>query len=161
MIDVATGWSERVAILGRSSRVMEDALCRALTRLPFPMLEIHPDNGSEFFNAHLLRFFKEHAKAPYLSRSRPYHKNDNLFVEQKNSTLILEPLGYQRFATVAQTRVINHLFDLMWAYYNFFQPVMRIRKKVISSTEDVGSRVKRRYDQARTPLDRLCATHVL
>jgi len=161
MIDVATGWSERVALLGRSYRVMEDAFRRALTRLPFPILEIHPDNGSEFFNAHLLHFFKEHAKIPYLSRSRPYHKNDNRFVEQKNATLIREPLGYQRFDTVAQTKAINRLYDLMWVYYNFFQPVMRLQEKIVSSTEDGELKVKRHYGQARTPLDRLCATQVL
>jgi len=161
MIDVATGWSERVATLGRSYRVMEDAFRRAITRLPFPVLEIHPDNGSEFFNDHLLRFFKEQANIPQLSRSRPYHKNDNRFVEQKNSTLIRELLGYERFDTVSQTLAINQLYDLMWLYYNFFQPVMRIHKKIIVQTENGGSRIKRRYDQARTPLDRLCATDAI
>jgi hypothetical protein len=161
MIDVATGWSERVATLGRSYRVMEDAFRRAMSRLPFPVLEIHPDNGSEFFNSHLLHFFKEQAKIPELSRSRPYHKNDNRFVEQKNSTLIRDPLGYDRFDTVTHTLAINQLYDLMWLYYNFFQPVMRIREKIILPTDGRGSRIKRRYDQARTPLDRLCATDAI
>ncbi len=161
MIDVTTGWSERVATLGRSYRVMQDAFARALSRLPFPVLEIHPDNGSEFFNAHLLQFFKEQAKIPELSRSRPYHKNDNRFVEQKNASLIRDPLGYKRLDTVAQTLAVNQLYDLMWLYYNFFQPVMRIQEKIIIPTNGRGSKVKRRYDQARTPLDRLCATDVI
>lgn len=161
MIDVATGWSERVATLGRSYRVIEDAFTRALARLPFPVLEIHPDNGTEFFNAHLLKFFKDRAKVPEISRSRPYHKNDNRFVEQKNSTLIREPLGYERLDTVAQTLAVNQLYDLMWLYYNFFQPVMHIQEKIIIPTDSRGSRVKRRYDQARTPLDRLCATDAI
>ena len=78
-----------------------------------------------------------------------------------NSTLIRGPFGYERFNTVAQTLAINQLYDMMWVYYNFFQPVMRTHEKVISSTKDGGSKVKRRYDQARTPLDRLCATDVL
>lgn len=97
MIDVATGlpvrgtqtgWSEHRAVLGRSYLVMEDAFRRILGRLPFPVLEIHPDNGSEFFNHHLLRFWKDTVQGLQLSRSRPYHKNDNRFVEQKNSTLV-------------------------------------------------------------------------
>lgn len=161
MIDVATGWSERVATLGRSYQVMEDAFRRALARLPFPVLEIHPDNGSEFFNAHLVRFFQDEVKVDELSRSRPHHKNDNRFVEQKNSTLIREPLGYQRLDTVAQTLAVNQLYDLMWLYYNFYQPVMRVNEKIILPANGNRSRVKRRYDNARTPLDRLCDTQVL
>jgi hypothetical protein len=161
MIDVATGWSERVATLGRSYQVMEDAFRRALARLPFPVLEIHPDNGSEFFNAHLVRFFQEEVKVDELSRSRPHHKNDNRFVEQKNSTLIREPLGYKRLDTVAQTLAVNQLYDLMWLYYNFYQPVMRVSEKIILPSNGHRSRVKRRYDNARTPLDRLCDTEVI
>lgn len=161
MIDVATGWSERVATMGRSYQVMEDAFRRALTRLPFPVLEIHPDNGSEFFNAHLLRFFNDEAKVVELSRSRPHHKNDNRFVEQKNSTLIREPLGYERLDTVAQTLAVNQLYDLMWLYYNFFQPVMRVSEKIIVPSNGHRSQVKRRYDNARTPLDRLCETDAI
>jgi len=161
MIDVATGWSERVATLGRSYRVMKDAFRRALARLPFPVLEIHPDNGSEFFNAHLVRFFHDEAKVDELSRSRPHHKNDNRFVEQKNSTLIREPLGYERLDTVAQTLAVNQLYDLMWLYYNFFQPVMRVSEKIIVPSNGHRSRVKRRYDNTRTPLDRLCDTEAI
>jgi hypothetical protein len=161
MIDVATGWSERAATLGRSYQVMEDAFRRALARLPFPVLEIHPDNGSEFFNAHLVRFFQEEVKVDELSRSRPHHKNDNRFVEQKNSTLIREPLGYIRLDTVAQTLAVNQLYDLMWLYYNFFQPVMRVSEKIIVPSNGHRSRVKRRYDNARTPLDRLCDTEAI
>ena len=76
MIDVATAWSERVAVLGRSARAMQDGFRRLLARLPFPVLEIHPDNGSEFLNYHLVRFWKEIVKGVHLSRSRPYQKND-------------------------------------------------------------------------------------
>jgi transposase InsO family protein len=82
MIDVTTGWSERVAVLGRSYLVMEDAFRHILTRLPFPVLEIHPDNGSEFTKHHLLRFWKEAVKGVDLSRSRPYNKNDNRFLRR-------------------------------------------------------------------------------
>jgi transposase InsO family protein len=161
MIDVATGWSERVAVLGRSYLVMEDAFRRILARLPFPMLEIHSDNGSEFFNHHLLRFWKEIVQGVQLSRSRPYHKNDNRFVEQKQSTLVRAPLGYARFDTAAQTMAINQLYDMMWLYYNLFQPVMRLTEKTFVPADGQPSRIKRRFDQARTPFDRLCETNVI
>jgi hypothetical protein len=120
MIDVATAWSERVAVLGRSYLVMEGGFRRILSRLPFPMLQLHPDNGSEFFNDHLLRFWKDAVVDLRLSRNRPYQKNDNRFVEQKQSTLVRAYLGYDRLDSVAQTNGLNQLYDMMWLYYNFF-----------------------------------------
>ena len=162
MIDVATGWSERVAVLGRSYCVMQDGFRRALARLPFPVREIHPDNGSEFFNHHLLRFWGQIVQDVQLSRSRPFHKNDNPFVEQKNATLVRAYLGHERLDTVAQTLVLNQLYDQMWLYYNFFQPVMRlVEKMVIPVSDGQPGRIRRRYDPARTPFDRLCETHAI
>jgi len=158
MIDVATGWSERRAVLGRSYLVMKDAFQCILHRLPFPILEIHPDNGSEFFNHHLKRFWKEIVQGVHLSRSRPYQKNDNRFVEQKNSTLVRAYLGNERLDTVAQTMAVNRHYDKMWFYYNFFQPVMRLTEKTLIREKGQLTRVKRRYDSARTPFDRLCET---
>lgn len=161
MIDVATGWSERVAVLGRSRVVMEDAFRRMLARLPFPVLEIHPDNGSEFFNHHLLRFWQEKVQGVSLSRSRPYHKNDNRFVEQKNDTLVRAYVGYERLDTVAQTLALNQLYDKMWLYYNLFQPVMRLTEKTVIQQAGQPKRVKRHYAPAQTPFDRLCATDAI
>jgi transposase InsO family protein len=159
MIDVATGWSERRAILGRSYLVLEQAFGCFLARLPFPVLEIHSDNGSEFLNYHLIRFWREIVKGVALSRSRPYQKNDNRFIEQKNSTLVRAYLSYDRLDTVAQTRAVNWLYDKMWWYYNFFQPVMRLQEKImVAGTANSPTRLKRRFDQASTPFDRLCAT---
>jgi hypothetical protein len=161
MVDVATGWSERVAVLGRSFRVMRAGFQRCLERLPFPVLEIHPDNGSEFLNHHLVRFFRDTVQEVDLSRSRPYHKNDNRNVEQKNSTLVRAYLGYDRLDTVQQTQVLNALYDKMWLYYNFFQPVMRLTKKTVIPIEGRSARIKRRYDQAQSPFDRLCTTDAI
>jgi IS30 family transposase len=161
-IDVATGWSERVALLGRSFRVMEDGLRRILRRLPFPVREVHSDNGSEFFNHHLRRFWRTQYPQVHLSRSRPYQKNDNRFVEQKNHTLVRAYLGDWRLDTVAQTQALNALYVKMGLYYNLFQPVMRLAEKTfLPPTEGQPPRVKRRYDTARTPLDRLFATATL
>jgi hypothetical protein len=161
MIDVATGWSERAAVLGRSQVVIKDACLRFVARLPFKVLELHPDNGSEFFNHHLLRLWKEIVKAIKISRSRPFHKNDNRFVEQKNATLVRAYLGDARFDTVGQTRLLNRLYDKMWLYYNFFQPVLRMTSKTVLSSPGQAYRVRRHYGPAQTPFQRLCATGVL
>lgn len=161
LIDVATGWSELAAVLGRSALVMRDAFERVLRRLPFPVRELHPDNDSTFFNAHLLRFWKEAVKGVRLSRSRPYQKNDNRFVEHRNGDLVRAYLGHDRLDTAAQTRALNELYDRIWLYFNFFQPIMRLKEKRFVVAEDGTSRVQRRFDQARTPFERLCATGTL
>ena len=161
IIDIATGWSERVAVLGRSYLVMKQAFLTILRRLPFPVREIHPDNGSEFLNYHMVRFWGKLVQGVQLSRSRPYQKNDNRYVEQKNSTLVRAFLGYDRFDSVAQTLATNRLYELMWIYYNLFQPVMHLKEKQLIRQEGQPTRVRRRHDDARTPFDRLCATDCL
>ncbi len=157
IIDVATGWSERVAALGRSSLVMADAFQRLLHRLPLPIIELHPDNGSEFLNRDLIHFWEQVFPGVHISRSFPYHKNDNRFVEQKNSTLVRQYLGYDRLDSVAQVNLANQLYDKLWLYNNFFQPVMRLQEKTPVVSED-GTHTRRRYDIAQTPFDRLCQT---
>ena len=156
LVDVATGWSERVAVLGRSQRAMEAGFRRVLKRLPFPILQLHPDNGSEFFNDHMIRFWGEQIVGLKLTRSRPYRKNDNRIVEQKNDTLVRAYLGYERLDTAAQCAVLNALYDQMWTYYNLFQPVLHLVGKTV-----VDGRFKRRWDKARTPYDRVLASEVL
>jgi hypothetical protein len=161
MIDVATGWSERVAMLGRNNSVMQKALDRAQTRLPFPILELHPDNGSEFFNTPLMRYFSTELQETLLSRSRPFHKNDNRFVEQKNASLVRAFVGQQRFDTLTQTLALNDLYEKMWLYYNLFQPVLRLAEKTVVPLDGGACKIQRRYDVARTPFDRLCATGIV
>ena len=158
MIDVATGWSERRAVLGRSYLVMEDAFLFILARLPFPIRQIHPDNGSEFFNHHMLRLWGDLVQGVTISRSRPWHKNDNPRVEQKNHTLVRAYLGYERFDSVAQVLALNVLYDKMWPFYNLFQPVMHLIAKEVIREDGQPARVKRHHDDARTPFDRLCDT---
>ena len=156
MIDVATGWSERVAVLGRSQRAMEAGFRRILVRLPFRVREVHSDNGSEFLNDHLVRFWGEEVTGSTLSRSRPYQKNDNRFVEQKNATLVRAYLGQVRLEGLEQATALNALYDQMWIYYNCFQPVLRLREKAYTD-----SRIIRRWGTAQTPLARLLATEAL
>jgi len=156
LVDVATGWSERVAVLGRSQVVMEAGFRRVLDRLPFPIVELHPDNGSEFFNNHMIRFWGERIVGLKLSRSRPYRKNDNRIVEQKNDTLVRAYLGYERLDTTAKCAALTALYDQMWVYYNLFQPVLHLVGKPM-----VDGRLKRKWDKARTPYDRVLASGVL
>jgi hypothetical protein len=160
IIDVATGWSERVAVFGRSQRAMVAGFQRIQARLPFAILEIHPDNGSEFLNHHLVRYFHDAIKGVNLSRSRPYQKNDNRFVEQKNHTLVRAYFGDARFDTLAHDNLLNTLYEKMWCYYNFFQPVLHLQEK---HRIQVGGEMNllRTWDKAQTPLERLGATAVL
>lgn len=156
LIDVATGWSERVAVFGRSQRAMEAGFERILVRLPFAVKELHPDNGSEFFNAHLVHYWKDKVKGVQLSRSRPWHKNDNRFVEQKNDTLVRQYLGDLRLDTPEQMAALDALYEDMWLYYNLFQPVLHLSEKQL-----VGDKVVRKWDAAQTPYERLLASGVL
>jgi hypothetical protein len=156
LIDVATGWSERVMLVGRSYQAMRGAFEQVSKRLPFAIKELHPDNGPEFFNGHLVRYWKEKVSGVHLSRSRPYHKNDNRNVEQKNHTLVRQYFGEVRLETPEQIAAGNQLYEQMWVYYNLFQPVMHLTAKTVE-----GDKVHRRWDRAQTPYERLMATGVL
>jgi hypothetical protein len=156
LVDVATGWSERVAIWGRSYQAMRAGFEHILARVPFRIVELHPDNGSEFLNAHLVRFFGEAVRGVRLSRSRPYHKNDNRFVEQKNSSLVRAYVGYGRLDTPAQAAALDELYEQLWVYYNLFQPVLHLVEKAV-----VDGKLTRRWDTAAPPYRRLLATDVL
>lgn len=161
MVDVATGWSELAAILGRSQLVVGNGFQRILSRLPFSVLQLHPDNGSEFLNDHLLRLWREWVPQLIWSRSRPYHKNDNRFVEEKHFTAIRRYLGYQRLDTVEQVNAMNELYEMVHLYHNLFQPVMRLSQKEMVLMDDGSYRLRRHYGQAQTPFDRLCATDAI
>lgn len=153
LVDVTTGWSEAVAVLGRSALVMEDGFRRALSRLPFAVREIHTDNGSEFFTAHLARFFREQLQAQR-SRSRPYRKNDARMVEQRNGDLIRSYIGHERLDTAAQTNQLNRVYELLSRYHNYAQPCLRLESKTLSAD---GARVQRTFSAAQTPFERLTA----
>ena len=161
MIDVTTGWSERVGMLGRSNSVMQKALTRTRERLPFPIIELHPDNGGEFFNTPVMAYFSQELQQTLISRSRPFHKNDNRFVEQKNSSLVRAFVGDQRFDTMTQILALNDMYEKMWLYYNLFQPVLRLAEKEVVPVDGGAFKIRRRYDVARTPFDRLCATGIV
>ena len=157
MTDVATGWGEIQAVFGRSYRVMEDGFQCILGNLPIPVIEIHPDNGNEFFNQHLLRFWQDKVPDLDISRSRPYHKNDNRFVEENNGSLVRAYIGHGRLDTLRHLLIMREIYEDLACYHNFFQPVMKTVQK-IQVDEFCYRRV---FDKARPPLDRLAETGVL
>jgi hypothetical protein len=160
-VDITTLWSERYAIMGRSQRETVKAFKIIEQRCPFPLLEVHPDNGSEFMNDHIKRYFRERAPGVHLSRSRPWKKNDNRFVEEKNSTLVRAYLGDMRLDTPQQCRLLNQIYQDMWLYYNFFQPVLRQIEKTIVDDGSGIYRCRRKHDVAKTPLQRLLDSQIL
>ena len=155
MVDIKSGWVERRCVLSKAEIGVQRAIDDIRQELPFALLGIDSDNGSEFINNHLYRYCKgDHltGRAPVqFTRSRPYKKDDNAHVEQKNWTHVRKLLGYGRYDTEAAVETINDLYrhELRW-FQNFFQPSMRLRQKV-----RVGSRLRRKYDPAKTPLRRL------
>ena len=157
MIDVATTWSARRAILGRSYVVVVDIFLTLFAQIPFPILELHPDNGGEFLNDHLIHFLETYHPDILLSRTHRGRSNDNRYVELKNRTLVRVYLGRERLDTVKQTRYLNRIYELMGRYYNYLQPVLHlVSKEYQPATAERPVTVRRKYDEPRPPLDRLC-----
>ena len=146
--DVATGWTETVAVRNKAQLHVLAALCQIRERLPFPLLGIDSDNGSEFINAHFLRYCTNEQLT--FTRGRSGRKNDGCFVEQKNYSIIRNAVGYGRFDSSRQQTLLNQLYSQLRLRTNFFQPVM----KLVSKTR-VGSRVHKTYDTPTTPFQRV------
>lgn len=146
--DVATGWTECVALRNRGQQAVFQALVLARGRLPFPLRGIDSDNGGEFINAHLLRYCQEEQLT--FTRSRPYKKNDQAYVEQKNWSVVRQLVGYERYESLSAYEALCALYEVVRLYINFFQPSMKLVSKVRE-----GSKVKKHYDQAKTPYQRV------
>jgi hypothetical protein len=147
-VDIASNWWEGQAIAVRSQQAAKEGLGLIKARLPFRMLELHPDNDSTLVNDLLWDWTRE-AKIS-LSRSRPYKKNDNAWVEQKNWTHVRKVVGYRRFDTTMELRLMNEIYAALRLYKNFFLPTIRLKSK-----ERIGGRIKREYDTPETPYQRL------
>ena len=153
--EVAFGWWEGEAILGSAKERTCDALDRARKRMPFKWIHLHPDNDSSFINWHLLEYCE--AEGIEFSRSRPYKKNDNNFVEQKNSTHIRAVIGHLRYDTEKELDLINSLYrNELSLYKNFFQPVMKLKEKI----RDKG-KIHRKYDIPKTPYQRIMESKLI
>jgi len=149
--DIHTGWCETRAIMGKGETGVVDALENIRQALPFELKGIDSDNGSEFINYHLLRYCEKHRIQ--FTRSRPYKKDDNAHIEQKNWTHVRKLVGWDRYDTPAQLAAIQALYQGSWrTMMNLYQPCVKLKEKV-----RIGARVTRRYDQPQTPLDRLIA----
>jgi len=145
--DVATGWTELAAVPNKAQKWVFEALQDLCKRLPFRVLGIDSDNGSEFINHHLFAYCNEHQIT--FTRSRPWRKNDNCYVEQKNWSVVRRMAGYARFDTPAQCEQLNQLYRLVRDYNNFFMPSMKLVEKVRE-----GAKVRKRYDKPQTPFKR-------
>jgi hypothetical protein len=148
LTDVATAWTECMALPNRGQIAVKEAIEQLQQRLPFPLLGLDSDNGSEFINAHLLRYCQDHGIT--FTRSRPYKKNDQAFVEQKNWTVVRQVIGYDRYEGPQAVDRMQALYQVLRLYVNFFQPVMKLISK-----KRVGSRVAKKYDTAKTPYRRV------
>lgn len=146
--DVATGWSEQVAVKNKAQVHVFWALREIRRRLPFELRGLDSDNGSEFINNHLTRYCTEEGIT--FTRSRAYRKNDNCYVEQKNWSIVRRFAGYERFEGEEACRRLNHLYRVLRDYTNFFLPTMKCVEKIRE-----GSRVRRRYDTPKTPYQRV------
>ena len=143
--DIASGWEEWEAVMGRGQFPTKEGLDKARNRSPFSWLEIHSDTDKGFVNAHLVKYAGETNLR--FSRSRPYKKNDNCFVEQKNWFSIRKKFGYLRFDTKEERNLFNNLYrNELRLYKNFFLPRMKLKEKV-----RVGSKIHRKYYPAKTP----------
>jgi len=145
LTDIATTWTETMAVRNKAQAWVFAALKKLRKNLPFRLLGIDSDNGSEFINQYLANYCQEQKLS--FTRSRPYRKNDNCFVEQKNYSVVRRAVGYQRYDTEAQLALLNELYATLRLYTNFFQPTMKLKSK-----ERVGSKVTKRYDGAQTRL---------
>jgi len=148
MTDVATAWTETVAVRNKAQRWVCAALQEKLEVFPFPILGLDSDNGSEFINGHLIDYCRAHQLT--FTRSRPEHKNDNCYVEQKNWAVVRRTVGYRRYDNPEQLALLNELYASLRLYTNFFQPTQKLRRK-----ERHGASVRRLYDRAQTPYQRV------
>ena len=153
LTDVATSWSEQVTIMGNGERATVSGIDALRKRLPFPLLGLDSDNGGEFINWQLQQYTRRHKIT--FTRSRPYRKNDQAHVEQKNWTAIRQLVGYQRMDTLEQLALLNDLYAREWRLYlNFFQPTMKVSQTV--KDQRTGKKTKH-YHPAQTPYQRLMA----
>lgn len=146
--DINTGWTETQAVLNKASRHVFAALQDIRLRLPFVLRGIDSDNGSEFINSHLYNWCK--SEEICFTRSRPYKKNDNCHVEQKNWHVVRRNIGYGRYEGLEATHAMNDYYSLHRLYSNFFLPQTKLIDKIRE-----GGRIRKKYDPPKTPYRRV------
>jgi transposase InsO family protein len=148
LTDIATGWTEAAPIVVREGTLVVETLERVRIGLPFALRALDVDNGSEFVNDRMIEYCLSHGIE--LSRSRPYRKNDQAWIEQKNGAVVQKLLGYRRFEGLAAARAITRLYGASRLFVNFFQPSFKLAAK-----HRDGAKVAKRYHPPQTPCDRL------
>jgi hypothetical protein len=152
MTDVCTGWTERYAMKNRAFKWVNLGLDAFRAAMPFPLVHLHPDGGSEFINHAMIAYCNNPDHPVALTRSRAGKKNDNCHVEQKNFDTVRKLVGYARYSTPEMLETLNALYHFHGLLLNYFYP----SQKLIEKTR-VGSKVKKRYDVAQSPVERLLA----
>jgi hypothetical protein len=151
LTDVKTGWTECVAVRNKAQVHVFAAIRRAQQRLPFPLLGIDSDSGSEFINNHLYRYCLREKIT--FTRGRAGRRNDNAYVEQKNWSVVRHAVGYWRYDRPEHLELLEALYARLHFYFNFFLPVMKLQEKT-----RLGSRVVRIHDEPQTPYARVLAS---
>ncbi len=148
LTDIASGWTDFEAVLNRSQPVVFQGIQSIRDRLPFPLLGIDSDNDSAFINDQLLRYARrEHIT---FTRCRPYKKNDQAHIEQKNWSIVRKTVGYDRYEGARAAKALNGVYALLRLWINYFQPSQKLASK-----QRVGSKLRRKYFPAQTPYQRL------
>ena len=146
--DICTGWTDVTALPHRSQEAVSEAIHMMRQRLPFALLGIDSDNGSEFINELLYRYCLNEKIT--FTRSRPYMKNDQAHVEQKNWSVVRHTVGYDRWETDQELVILEGIHADLRLYINFFQPSLKLIAK-----ERIGNQTVKRYDRAKTPYQRI------
>lgn len=155
--DIYSGWTESRSLWNKGATGVIQQIKDIEDSLPFPFLAFDSDNGSEFLNSHLVRYFSERSKVVPFTRSRPYHKNDNAHVEQKNWSHVRQLLGYKRLENPDLVPLINDLYKNEWSLYqNHFVPTFKLIRK-----EKIKSRYHRFYQTPITPYQRLIESDLI
>ena len=153
-VDVASGWLELQPVWGKGKTRVGTAIHLLRQRLPFPLEALHTDNGSEFLNDGLIPWCRQ--EGIRLTRGRPYKKNDQAWVEQRNWQSVRRSVGYERYSTKAAYELLLKLYPLLCLQINFLRPLRKLVSK-----EREGAKVRKHYDEPRTPYQRLVASGVL
>src|SRR5277367_25477 len=154
LTDIATGWTEAAPIVVREGSLVVETLDRIRTGLPFALQALDVDNGTEFVNERLIEYCL--GRGIELTRSRPYRKNDQAWIEQKNGAIVRKLLGYRRFEGLAAARAITRLYGASRLFVNFFQPSFKLAEK-----HRQGAQVTKRYHPPETPCERLLSAETV
>lgn len=152
LTDIYSGWTEPVCILRKSEEEVIEAINQVRVVLPFPIVGLDTDNGTEFINRGLVQYCETNNIT--FTRSRPYKKNDQCHVEEKNGSVVRRAVGYHRYEGELAQDAFNQVYAVLRLYVNFFQPSMKLLSK-----ERLHASVRKKYDQAKTPYRRLIDSH--